>query len=107
MRRLREAGAFVTRIKVSGVGCEGSGKSVAKREVLLDPIHVGLVDEVSAAQAPTAFRAFGLAEVASASSTAQDFATGGYLKPLGHRFLCFDTFGASHKFSFLPKERAL
>ena len=80
---------------------------MAEREVLLDAIHVGLVDKVCAAQAAPAFRAFSLAEMASASPTPQDLATSGDFEPLGHRFLCFDTFGASHKFSFLPKERAL
>ena len=90
------------RCRVSEVQC-----SVAEREVLLDPIHVSLVNEVRAAQAAPAFRTFGLAEMASASSTAQDFATSGDFEPLGHRFLCFDTFRASHKLSFLPKERAI
>jgi hypothetical protein len=80
---------------------------VTEREVLLDAIHVGLVNEVCAAQAAAAFRTFGLAEVAPASATAQDFAAGGNFEPFGHRFLRFDTFGASHKFSFLAKERAL
>jgi hypothetical protein len=107
LRRFREAGALVTRIKVSVVGLQVSGNSVAEGETLRDSIHVGLVNEVRAAQAAPAFRAFGLAEVTAAGTTAQDFAAGGDFEPLGHRFLCFDTFGASHKFCFLPKEHAL
>ena len=98
---------MVTRIKVSGAEGQKSGESVAEREALRDAIHIGPMHEVGAAQAAPAFGAFGLAEVASASPTAQDFATSGDFEPLGHRFLRFDTFGASHKFSFLPKERAL
>jgi hypothetical protein len=80
---------------------------VTERKVLLDAVHVGFVNEVCAPQAATAFRTFGLAEVAAAGAAAQDLATGGDFESFGHRFLCFDTFGASHKFSFLAKERAL
>lgn len=80
---------------------------MTEREILLDAVHVGLVDEVGAAQTAAAFRAFGLAEMASAGTTAQDLATGGDFEPLGHRLLCFDTFGTSHKIRFLRKERAL
>jgi hypothetical protein len=80
---------------------------VAEREVLLDTIHVRLVDEMRAAQTAAAFRAFGLAEVASTGATAQDFAAGSDFEPLGDRLFCFDTFGTSHKIRFLRKERAL
>ena len=80
---------------------------MAERKALRDAIHVRPVDEMCAAQAASAFRTLALAQVASAGPTAQDFATGGDLEPFGHRFLCFYTFGASHKISFLPKERAI
>src|SRR6266480_18566 len=93
LRRLREAGEFVMRIKMPGAGCQFrvsgakcqvSGKSVAEWEVLLDAIFVGAVDKVRAPQAAAAFRAFGLAEVAPAGAIAQDLASGGYLEPLAH-----------------------
>lgn len=57
---------------------------MTEREALLDAIQVRSVNQVGAAQAATALRAFGLTEMASASPAAQDFATGGDLKPLGH-----------------------
>src|SRR5437870_4961417 len=112
LRRLREAGEFVMRIKVTGAGCQFrvsgagclvSGRSVAEREVLLDAILVGAVDKVRAPQAAAAFRAFGLAEVAPAGAMAQDLAAGGDFEPFAHRLFGFDAFGTSHKINLLSK----
>jgi len=80
---------------------------VAERQVLLDAILVSLVDQVRAAQAAAAFRAFGLAEVSPARAMAQDLAGRCDLEPLAHGLFGFDTFGTSHKSIFFPKERAL
>ncbi len=76
---------------------------MAPREVLLDAICVGGMDEGGTAQTTAALGALGLTEVPAASLTAQDFAGGGYFEPLGHGFFRFDAFGTSHKFSLLSK----
>jgi len=73
---------------------------VAERQVLLDAIFVGGMDQVCAPQAAAAFRAFGLAEVASAGAMAQDLAGRSDFEPLAHGLFGFDTFGASHKNQF-------
>lgn len=70
---------------------------MAEREVLLDAVFVGVMHERGSAQATPAFRAFGLAKMSSARLFAQDLAASGDFEPLGHRFLGFDAFGASHK----------
>src|SRR6266550_6353386 len=97
LRRLREAGEFVMRSEVSGV------RSVAEREVLLDAVNIGFVDQVRTAQAAAAFRAFGLAEVAPAGAMAEDLAAGGDFEPFAHRLFGFDAFGTSHKINLLSK----
>ena len=60
-----------------------------------------------ATQTTAAFGALALAEVAAPGLIAQDLAASRDLKSLGHRFFCFDTFRASHKFWFFSKERAV
>src|SRR5689334_20170788 len=105
LRRLREAGELVTRIRSNRLASQA--KSVAERKALRDAIHVGLVNEFRAAQSAAALRAFALAQVAAAGAGAQDLAARRDFEALGHRFLGLDTFGTSHKFNFLPKERAI
>jgi hypothetical protein len=80
---------------------------VAERQILLDPIHVGLVNKNRTAQAPTPFSALALAEVTATGLITQDFAAGRDLESLGHRFLSLDTFRTSHKLCFFPKEGAV
>jgi len=80
---------------------------VAERQVLLDAIYVGTVNQMRAAQTAAPFRAFGLAEVPSASAVAQDLAGRRDFEPLAHGLFGFDAFGTSHKFTFYRKERAL
>ena len=80
---------------------------VAERQILLDPIHVRLVNENRAAQAPAPFGALGLAEVAATGLITQNLAASRDLESLGHRFLSFDTFRTSHKLCFFPKELAV
>lgn len=79
-----------------------------ERQVLLDAILVGRMDRRAAAQAPPAFRVFGLHQMPPAGALAQYFATGSNLKPLGGRFLRFDSLRPSHinPVSF-EKERAI
>jgi hypothetical protein len=82
---------------------------VTERQTLGDAIGVGGVHDCGFAEPASAFRALGLAQVASAGAAAQDFAAAGDLEPLGHGLLGLNTFGASHKKScFFPKnERAI
>ena len=80
---------------------------MAEWQVLLNPIHVGLVHEHRTAQTPTPFGALAHAEVTAAGLITQDLAAGRDLESLGHRFFRFDTFRTSHKLCFFPKERAV
>jgi len=80
---------------------------MAERQALFDAILVGGVNEFRAPQTAAALGTLGLAEVTATGLTPQDLAASGDLEPLGHRLLRFDTFGTSHKFSFLAKERAI
>jgi hypothetical protein len=85
----------------------GSHRSAAERKALLDTVFVGFVSHCSRTESAAAFRAFASQQVPPTGMTAHHFARGGNLEPLGHRLLGFDTFGASHKFNFFSKERAL
>jgi len=80
---------------------------VAEWKVLFDAVFVsGMYDSV-AAQAATALRAFGLAQMASAGQFAQDLAASRDLEPLHHGLFGFDAFGTSHKSIVYEKERAI
>jgi hypothetical protein len=70
---------------------------MAEHQVLGDAVFVCLVHEGARAQTAAAFRAFGLAQMASAGLFAENLARGSDLKPLGRRLFRFDTFGSSHK----------
>src|SRR5258705_13083018 len=95
VRRLREAGAFVTLIVVRSL--KEREALAGKGQILLNPVYVGGVDGSRPPQGAAALWIFGLEQVAFASAGAQHFAAGGDLKPLGHRFLCLDAFLTSHK----------
>src|SRR6266542_3591526 len=76
---------------------------VTEGEVLDDAVSVGFVNDRSFAEPAATFRVFAGEQMASAGVGTQHFAGGGDLEPLGHRFLCFDAFGATHKVNFLLK----
>jgi hypothetical protein len=76
---------------------------VAERQILLDAVGVGFMDEDRTAQATTAFGTFGLTQMPPASPAAQDLARGRYFEALGHGLFRFDAFGTSHKFNLLKK----
>ena len=80
---------------------------MAPRQALRDPIRIGLVHLLGRAQAAAAFGALGGQQMALAGTGAHDFACAGNLEPFGNRLLRFDTFGASHKLTFVTKERAI
>ena len=84
LRRLREAGAFVTRIKVSGARCQVSGSLVAEREVLLDAIFVRGMNEFRATQAATALGTLALTQVTATRAGAQNLAARRDLEALGN-----------------------
>jgi hypothetical protein len=79
--------------------------AMAEREVLLDAVNVGFMNERSLAQAAEALGVFSLGQVTAASAMAQDLAGGGDFKPLGHGLSSFNAFGTSHKFCSIAKER--
>ena len=101
IRRLREAGALVTRIKRDGLIL------MAERKILCDAIGIGVVHLLGGAKTAAAFGVFGREQMAFAGAGAHDFAGAGDLEPFRDRLLRFDTFGASHKFKFVTKEREL
>jgi hypothetical protein len=72
---------------------------MAEGKRLLDAVFIPFVNERGPAQAATAFGAFILTEVAATGAGAQDFAARCDFEALRYRFLRFDTFGTSHKFS--------
>src|SRR5579859_4226267 len=94
MRRLREAGALVTRIKSD------------ERQVLRDAIGIRGINLGGSAEAAAAFGAFVGQQMAAAGARAHDLATGREFKALGHRFSGFNAFGASHKIQVLSKKSA-
>jgi hypothetical protein len=79
------------------------GKLVAERQVLQNSIGIRRINLLGSAETAAALRAFGSQQMALACAGAHHFATTGYLEPFGNRLLRFDTFGASHKFTFLCK----
>jgi hypothetical protein len=85
---------------------QGSGISVAKRKVLFDAILVGGMHECGAAQRASPFRAFRLAEVATAGLLAQNLAARRDLESLRHGLFGLDAFGTSHKLMFYRKKSA-
>jgi hypothetical protein len=80
---------------------------VAERQILQDAIGVGRVNEGSLAEVAAALGTFSLGQMAEASAAVEDFACAGDFEPLGHGFLRFNTFGASHKFISIAKERGI
>jgi hypothetical protein len=70
---------------------------VTERQVLGDAVGVGHVHAGQAAQAATAFRIFGLRQMAPTGAGAQDFSASRNLESLGHGLFGFDAFGTSHK----------
>ena len=101
MRRLREAGALVTRIN-------RRGWESAERQILQDAIGIGCIHDGAFAEAAAVLGFFALQQMALAGVAAQDFARAGDLEPFGHGLSCFDAFGSSHKFIIsIAKGRAL
>src|ERR1051326_95855 len=97
MRRLREAGELVTRIKsLENLFGLVARNSVAERQTLRNPVGVSRIDQLGSSQTTPTFRVLGLQQVPFASMAAHDLSPRGNLEPLGHRFLRFDAFGTSH-----------
>jgi len=112
VRRLREAGAFVTRISLkldTKLGRQLNRPLPGKRHALFDAILVRLVDGGGATQGAAALRIFALQQVALASARAQDLAASGDFEPLGRGFFRFDALWTSHKDKklFSEKEREI
>jgi len=76
---------------------------MAERQILGDPIRIGVIHLFTGAQAAAALGVFRGQQMSFAGARAHHFAGAGYLEPLGHRFPSLDTFGASHKILFLYK----
>jgi hypothetical protein len=71
---------------------------VSGRQVLRDAIGIRVIQNRTLAEPATALGVFALGQMAETSVTAQNFAGSGDFEPFGHGLLCFNTFGASHKF---------
>jgi hypothetical protein len=80
---------------------------MAERQILGDPIGVGMIDLLARAKIAAALGILGGEQMALAGAGAHDFAGAGDLEPFRHGFPSFNTFGASHKFTFFTKERAI
>jgi hypothetical protein len=81
---------------------------MAEREILLDAINVGFINDLGGAQRTAAVGAFAREEVAFAGARTQDLAFGGNLEPLGNGFACFNSFRASHiSTNILKNEREI
>jgi len=78
---------------------------VAERQILQDAVGVRRINDGALAEAATVLGVLALQQVAFTGVAAQDFARAGDLEPLGHGLLRFDTFGSSHKFNSIAKER--
>jgi hypothetical protein len=91
VRRLREAGALVTRI-----GQSGKIRLASERQILFDAIFVRGMDSGATTQVAAAFGIFGLHQMPAARAQSQNLATGSDFKPLGCRLLRFNAFWTSH-----------
>jgi len=80
---------------------------VAEGEILSDAIGVGFGNDRSFAEPSAAFRVFCGEQMASAGVGTQHLAGGGDFETFSHGFLCFNTFGTTHKVNFRLKERAI
>ena len=80
---------------------------MAERQALGNPVCIGRINLLVGAHPSASARTFALEQMPLAGVPAHDFSIGGYLEPLGHRLFGFNTFGASHKISFLYKECGL
>src|SRR5437763_16688538 len=105
MRRLREAGEFVTRISVVELKVDRVETSMAERQALSDPVGIRRINLFGRSQTAATPGPFGLQQMALAGVTPHHLAVGGDFKPLCHGFFGLDTFWASHKCRFLKRRR--
>jgi hypothetical protein len=80
---------------------------MTERQILRDTIRIGVIDFLACAKTTATLCVFGGEQMALAGAGAHDFAGAGDLEPFGHGLPSFITFGASHKFTFVTKERAI
>jgi hypothetical protein len=80
---------------------------MAPGQILRDAIFIGGVNLLGGPEAATALGALGGEQMALAGAGAHDFSGAGDFESFGYRFPSSITFGASHKFTFSTKERAL
>jgi hypothetical protein len=62
---------------------------LTEREIRFDPRFVRFVNKRHFAEVPLTFGVFGREQMTPGRLGAQNFAAGGYLKPLRDRFACF------------------
>lgn len=79
---------------------------MVERQILLDAVLVGGIQDDAAAQPAPALGVLGLHQVAAPGALAQDLAAGRDLEPFGGRFLRFYTFWTSHKYLAFAQKRA-
>jgi len=80
---------------------------MAERQVLDDPIRVGVVHLLGRSKIPAALGVFRGQQMPFARAGAHDLATGRDFEPFGHGFSRFNAFGTSHNINFFTKEREL
>ena len=91
IRRLREAGEFVTRMVNQEIE-----RLMAEREILQNPVGIGRVHLFGSAEAAAALGVFVLEQVAFARAGTHHLAGAGDLEPFGHGFLGLNAFWSSH-----------
>jgi len=67
-----------------------------KRQILLDAIGIGFVNDLGGAEGAAALRAFAREQVAFASARPENLARGRNFKTFGHRLLRLNSFWSSH-----------
>jgi hypothetical protein len=80
---------------------------MARRQVLGDPVRVGVVHLLGGAQTAAALGVLGGQQMPFARAGAHDLATGRDFEPFGHCFSRSGAFGTSHNINFFAKEREL
>jgi len=74
-----------------------------ERQVLLDAVFVGGMDDFGTPQIAAAFGPLGLAQVPATGLFAENPSASRDFEPLDHRLFGFDAFGTSHKSDFCRK----
>jgi hypothetical protein len=70
-------------------------------QILFDTINVGWPEDLGFFQSPAPFSIFGAQQVTPTGATKQHLAGAGYFETFGYGLSGFNTFGTSHRGSFI------